>query len=211
MYILGLTGSIGMGKTTAANAFRHYGVPVYDADAAVHQLTGPGGKAVEAVGEAFPGVVKNGAHGNMVDRQLLGPKVFDDKAALARLEDILHPLVRQIQLEFLRQAAKRHEKLAVLDVPLLFEVGSDQLCDAIAVVTAPAYLQRIRVLSRPGMTEDRFAQVLKSQLPDGEKRKRADFLIQTSLGKNFSLLCIRNIIEITKDRIGHKWPPRLKP
>ena len=206
MYILGLTGSIGMGKTTAADAFRHFGVPVYDADAVVHQLTGPGGKAVEAVGKAFPGVVKN----NAVDRQLLGPQVFDDKAALARLEDILHPLVRQIQLDFLRQAAKRHEKLVVLDVPLLFEVGSDQLCDAIAVVTAPAYLQRIRVLSRPGMTEDRLAQVLASQLPDGEKRKQADFLIQTSLGKNFSLLCIRNIIEICKDRNGHKWPARLK-
>lgn len=206
MYILGLTGSIGMGKTTAADAFRHFGVPVYDADAVVHQLTGPGGKAVEAVGKAFPGVVKN----NAVDRQLLGPQVFDDKAALARLEDILHPLVRQIQLDFLRQAAKRHEKLVVLDVPLLFEVGSDQLCDATAVVTAPAYLQRIRVLSRPGMTEDRLAQVLASQLPDGEKRKQADFLIQTSLGKNFSLLCIRNIIEICKDRIGHKWPARLK-
>ena len=206
MYILGLTGSIGMGKTTAANAFRHYGVPVYDADTAVHQLTEPGGKAVEAVGEAFSGVVKN--HG--VDRQLLGPQVFDDKAALARLEDILHPLVRQIQLAFLRQAAKRHEKLVVLDVPLLFEVGSDQLCDAIAVVTAPAYLQRIRVLSRAGMTEDRLVQVLESQLPDAEKRKYADFLIQTSLGKNFSLLCIRNIIEICKDQIGHKWSPRLK-
>ncbi len=206
MYIIGLTGSIGMGKTTAANAFRHFGVPVYDADAAVHQLTGPGGKAVAAVDEAFPGVVKN----NAVDRQLLGPKVFDDKAALKKLEDILHPLVRQIQLEFLRQAAKRHEKLAVLDVPLLFEVGSDQLCDAIAVVTAPAYLQRIRVLSRPGMTEERLAQVLASQMPDAEKRKLADFLILTSLGKNFSLLCIRNIIEICKKRAGHKWPPRIK-
>ena len=206
MYIIGLTGSIGMGKTTAANAFRHFGVPVYDADAAVHQLTGPGGKAVAAVDEAFPGVVKN----NAVDRQLLGPKVFDDKAALKKLEDILHPLVRQIQLEFLRQAAKRHEKLAVLDVPLLFEVGSDQLCDAIAVVTAPAYLQRIRVLSRPGMTEERLAQVLASQMPDAEKRKLADFLILTSLGKNFSLLCIRNIIEICKKRAGHKWPPGIK-
>ena len=206
MYILGLTGSIGMGKTTAANAFRHYGVPVYDADAAVHRLTGPGGKAVDAVVEAFPGVVKD----NAVDRQLLGPKVFDDKAALARLEDILHPLVRQIQLEFLRQAAKRQEKLVVLDVPLLFEVGSDQLCDATAVVTAPPYLQRIRVLSRPGMTEERLAQVLESQMPDAEKRKYADFLIQTSLGKNFSLLCIRNIIEICKDRIGHKWPIGIK-
>ncbi|MDP7101468.1 MAG: dephospho-CoA kinase, partial [Rhodospirillales bacterium] len=105
----------------------------------------------------------------------------------------------------------RHEKLVVLDVPLLFEVGSDQLCDAIAVVTAPAYLQRIRVLSRTGMTEDRLVQVLESQLPDTEKRKHADFIIQTSLGKNFSLLCIRNIIEICKDQIGHKWPPRLKP
>lgn len=202
MYILGLTGSIGMGKTTAANAFRHYGVPVYDADAVVHQLTGPGGKAVAAVGAAFPGVVKAGA----VDRALLGPQVFEDKTALARLEAILHPMVRKVQLEFLRQAAMRHEKLIVLDVPLLFEVGTDRLCDGVAVVTAPAYLQRIRVLSRPGMTEARFAQVLKSQMSDAMKRKRADFLIQTSMGRNFSLLCIRNIITITQNLPGHNWP-----
>ncbi len=204
MYILGLTGSIGMGKTTAANAFRHYGVKVYDADAEVHQITGPGGPGVEAVGAAFPGVVKN----NAVDRTLLGPMVFEDKAALARLEAILHPMVRRVQLEFLRQAAKMREKLVVLDVPLLFEVGSDQLCDGVAVVTAPRYLQRLRVLSRPGMTEDRLAQVLESQMPDAEKRKRSDFLIQTSMGRNFSLLCIRNIITITQNLPGHHWPPK---
>jgi dephospho-CoA kinase len=203
MYILGLTGSIGMGKTTAANAFRHYGVAVYDADAAVHSLLGPGGKAVGQVGDAFPGVVKN----NQIDRKLLGPKVFEDKGALGQLEAILHPLVRAIQYEFLRQAAKRREKLVVLDVPLLFEVGTDKLCDTVAVVTAPAYLQRLRVLSRPGMTEKQFAQVLKSQMPDAIKRKRADFLIQTSMGRNFSLLCIRNIIEITQNQAGHNWPP----
>jgi dephospho-CoA kinase len=203
MYILGLTGSIGMGKTTAANAFRHYGVAVYDADAAVHSLLGPGGKAVGQVGDAFPGVVKN----DQIDRKLLGPKVFEDKGALGQLEAILHPLVRAIQYEFLRQAAKRREKLVVLDVPLLFEVGTDKLCDAVAVVTAPAYLQRLRVLSRPGMTEKQFAQVLKSQMPDAIKRKRADFLIQTSMGRNFSLLCIRNIIEITQNQAGHNWPP----
>jgi dephospho-CoA kinase len=203
MYILGLTGSIGMGKTTAANAFRHYGVAVYDADAAVHSLLGPGGKAVGQVGDAFPGVVKN----DQIDRKLLGPKVFEDKGALGQLEAILHPLVRAIQYEFLRQAAKRREKLVVLDVPLLFEVGTDKLCDTVAVVTAPAYLQRLRVLSRPGMTEKQFAQVLKSQMPDAIKRKRADFLIQTSMGRNFSLLCIRNIIEITQNQAGHNWPP----
>jgi dephospho-CoA kinase len=204
MYILGLTGSIGMGKTTAANAFRHYGVPVYDADAAIHGLTGPGGKAVAAVGAAFPGVVIKDA----VDRAVLGPLVFEDKAALARLEAILHPLVREIQFEYLRQAAKRHEKLVVLDVPLLFEVGSDQLCDGIAMVTAPRYLQKIRVLSRPGMTEERLAQILEKQMPDVEKRKRADFIIQTSMGRNFSLLCIRNIITIVQDSPAHNWPPR---
>ncbi|MFP6710655.1 MAG: dephospho-CoA kinase [Rhodospirillales bacterium] len=203
MYILGLTGSIGMGKTTAANAFRHYGVAVYDADAAVHSLLGPGGKAVGQVGDAFPGVVKN----DQIDRKLLGPKVFEDKGALGQLEAILHPLVRAIQYEFLRQAAKRREKLVVLDVPLLFEVGTDKLCDTVAVVTAPAYLQRLRVLSRPGMTEKQFAQVLKSQMPDAIKRKRADFLIQTSMGRNISLLCIRNIIEITQNQAGHNWPP----
>ncbi|MBT3991272.1 MAG: dephospho-CoA kinase [Rhodospirillaceae bacterium] len=202
MYILGLTGSIGMGKTTAAQAFRHFGVSVYDADATVHHLTGPGGKAVAAVGEAFPGVVKDG----QVDRSALGPKVFDDKAALATLEAILHPMVRGVQYEYLRQAAKRHEKIVVLDVPLLFEVGTDQICDGVAVVTAPKYLQKIRVLSRPGMTEDRLAQVLESQMPDSEKRKRADFLIQTSMGRNHSLLCIRNIITIVQNQPGRNWP-----
>jgi len=205
MYILGLTGSIGMGKTTAANAFRYFGVKVYDADAAVHKLTGVGGQAVEAVGAAFPGVVKEGA----VNRALLGPMVFEDKAALGRLEAILHPMVRRVQLEFLRQAAKSRETLVVLDVPLLFEVGTDRYCDGIAVVTAPAFLQRLRVLSRPGMTKERLAQVLASQMPDAEKRKRSDFLIQTSMGRNFSLLCIRNIITITQDLPGHPWPPRL--
>lgn len=200
MYILGLTGSVGMGKSTAAEDFRHCGVSVYDADASVHSLIGPGGCAVEAVGEAFPGVIK----GRAVDRRALGAQVFSDKMALARLEAILHPLANASRLGFLRQAAKRRAKLVALDVPLLFEVGADKMCDGVAVVTAPKYLQKLRVLSRPGMTEERFDQILKNQILDAEKRSRADFIIQTSLGRKFSLICIKNIITFVRDRSSYR-------
>jgi dephospho-CoA kinase len=204
MYILGLTGSIGMGKSTAARAFRHYGVSVFDADVNTHKLTGVGGSAVTAVGDAFPGTVKNG----FVNRSLLGKLVFNDKVALARLEKILHPLVREAQNKFIRLAAKRRENLLVLDVPLLFEVGSNLLCDGVAVVTAPKFIQKIRVLSRVGMTQQLFSQVLESQMPDTEKKKRADFIIPTSMGRNFSLLRIRNIITTIQGCSGHQWAPK---
>lgn len=204
MFILGLTGSIGMGKTTAAKAFRHFGVPTYDADAAVHQLTGPKGQAVEAVEAAFPGVVK----GDAVDRMALGKKVFGDGDAIKQLEAILHPLVRQAQFHFLRQAAKRKEKIVVLDIPLLFETGGFEFCDAVAVVSAPAFLQRIRVLSRPGMTVEKFESILKKQMPDIEKCRRADFIIPTGLGRGLSLRCIGQIVKVSKELGGAKWPPR---
>jgi dephospho-CoA kinase len=200
VYKLGLTGSIGMGKSTAAEVFRDCGIPVYDADSIIHDLMSFGGCAVETVGNAFPGVIKGGA----IDRALLGEKVFGNKVALARLEAILHPLAHAARVDFLRQAAKRRTKIVVLDIPLLFEIGADKLCDGVAVVTAPTYLQKIRVLSRDGMTEERFHRILKKQMLDSEKRKRADFIIQTSLGRKFSLLRIQSIVAILRSRSTNK-------
>ena len=194
MYILGLTGSIGMGKSVAAQNFRRFGVPVFDADAAVHELTGRGGAAVAAVDAAFPGVVKDGA----VDRRALGAKVFDDTAALRRLERILHPLVRQAQRKFLQRARMGREKLVVLDIPLLFESGGDRLCDGVAVVSAPGFIQRQRVLARAGMTEEKFQAILARQMPDVAKRRRADFVIPTGYGFGFSLRRIRKLITMLR-------------
>jgi dephospho-CoA kinase len=173
MVIVGLTGSIGMGKSTAAKMLREMGVPVYDADAAVHALQARNGPALPAIEAAFPGVVKAG----VLDRQALGARVFGNKEALRRLEAIVHPMVQQRQRAFLRRAALAGEKLVVLDIPLLFEGQGHRMVDAIAVVSAPAEMQRERVLARPGMTEEKFAEILKKQTPDAEKRARADFVI----------------------------------
>lgn len=204
MFILGLTGSIGMGKSNAAATLRRLGLPLHDSDAAVHRLIGPGGSAVGAVGAAFPGVVKDGA----VDRTALGRMVFGDAAALVRLEGILHPRVRRATLDFLRCQARAHQSLVVLDIPLLYETGGDVLCDAVVVVSAPARLQRLRVLRRPGMTEARFARILAQQMNDHEKQRRADFVVQTGLGKRDTLRQLRAIVTLVKGRRGHAWPPR---
>lgn len=199
MKVLGLTGSIGMGKSTAATLLRHLGVPVHEADAAVRRLIGLGGAAVPAVAAAFPGVVRNGA----VDRRALGARVFGDDAAIARLERILHPLVRQDSARFLGQARQRRARLVVLDVPLLFEVGRDQDCDATLVVSAPSFVQRARVLARPGMTEERLAQVLARQLPDPEKRRRADFVVPTGLGRRLTLRRLIGVLKTLERRGGN--------
>lgn len=179
MKIIGLTGSIGMGKSTAAELFRRRGVPVYDADRAVHGLSAKGGRAVPAIARAFPGVVVDGA----VDRKKLGAQVFGDDKALKRLEAILHPLVADIRRAFLHRARARRVSAVVLDVPLLFETGGDALADVIVVVSAPAFLQTERVMKRPGMTREKLAGILSHQMPDGEKRRRADLVIQTGTGK----------------------------
>ena len=154
---LGLTGSIGMGKSTAARMFRRLGVPVHDADAAVHALFREGGAAVGPVSEAFPEAIRDGA----VDRAVLGQAVFGNAERLARLEAIVHPLVRQTSDRFLRRARARRAPLAVFDVPLLFETGAEARYDAVAVVSAPAFVQSHRVLARPGMTAERLAAILK--------------------------------------------------
>ena len=172
-FVLGLTGSVGMGKSTVARMFARLGVPVFDADVIVHGLQGPGGALVGSIEHAFPGTT--GPKG--VDRAELGRRVFGDPAALARLEEIVHPAVRAKREEFLLEHAGA--PLVVFDIPLLFEKGALDEVDAVLVVSAPPDVQRARVLARPGMSPERFAEVLALQLPDAEKRARADYLIDT--------------------------------
>jgi dephospho-CoA kinase len=190
MIVLGLTGSIAMGKSTAASMFRRLGVPVYDADRVVHRLLAKGGAAVAAIEAAFPGVVQNDA----VDRKRLATEVFADAEALRRLEGILHPLVEHERRRFLRIARCYGRPLVVLDIPLLFETGSDKTCDAVAVVSAPASVQYARLRRRRGMSPERIAMTLRRQMPDAEKRRRADFVIATGLGKAQTFSSIRTIV-----------------
>jgi len=194
MRVLGLTGSIGMGKSTAAAALRRLGVPVHDADAAVHRLLGKGGAAVARVEAAFPGVVRGGA----VDRHELGRRVFGDPAALARLEAILHPLVQHMSRRFLRRARAARRRLVVLDIPLLFETGGQSRCDAVVVVSAPRFVQRPRVLKRPGMTAERLAGVEARQMPDAEKRRRADAMVPTGLDRRSALRALRRALKLAR-------------
>lgn len=191
MIVLGLTGSIGMGKSNAAATLRRLGVPLFDADAEVHRLIGPGGKAVGPVDAAFPGV-RGDAGG--IDRRLLGQRVFRDPPALRRLEGILHPMVRRAERRFVALARARRAPLVVLDIPLLFESGGVERCDFVLVVSAPLRLQRERVMRRAGMSESRFADILRAQLPDREKRRRADFVVATALGRNVTFRRLKAIV-----------------
>lgn len=201
MIVLGLTGSIGMGKSTAAAMLQRLGVPLFDADAVVHRLLAPGGAAVRAVEAAFPGI-RDEAGG--IDRQRLGPRVFGHPEALRRLEAILHPMVREAERGFVARARARHEKLIVLDIPLLFETGGAGRCDYVLVVSAPARLQRERVMRRSGMTARRFQEILQAQLPDSEKRRRADFVVGTALSKAATFHRLRAIV----DELRYGKPPR---
>jgi dephospho-CoA kinase len=202
MMILGLTGSIGMGKSTAAKMLRQMGVPVYDADAAVHRLQAPGGIALPPIEAAFPGVVKNG----VLDRQALGARVFGNKEALRRLEAIVHPLVAREQRRFIRRAAMNREPLVVLDIPLLFEGLGERRVDGVLVVSAPAFLQRQRVMARPGMTAEKFAGILKQQVPDSQKRGKATVVIPTGLGLAPTRAALTKAVrELTKKQ-GRSWP-----
>lgn len=204
MIVLGLTGSIGMGKTTAAENFRRLGVPVHDADRAVHELLAKDDEAIKRIKEQFPSSEKKGA----IDREKIASQVFNDPEALARIESILHPMVRRQERLFLETAARRGCRLAVLDVPLLFETGGEARCDAVVVVSAPVFLQEQRVLSRSGMTRERLASIQARQMPDAEKRRQADFVVLTGLGRDFGLLQILNIVRITQNWRGNHWPPR---
>jgi dephospho-CoA kinase len=196
MIVLGLTGSLAMGKSTAAKMLRRMGLPLHDADAEVHRLMGPKGAAVAEIEAAFPGVVVDGA----VDRQALGRIVFEDADALRRLEEILHPKVRAAALAFIKRQRRARRQIAVLDIPLLFETGGHRLCDAVIVVTAPAFLQRARALSRPGMTARRVDAIRARQMPEREKRRRADFVIQTGRAKGYTYRALTRIVRELKER-----------
>lgn len=190
MKIIGLTGSIGMGKSTTAAMFREAGIPVYDADAAVHALYDVGGAAVGPVGEAFPGVVKDGR----VDREELRQRVLGQPDELKRLNAIVHPLVGMDRVGFLKQAEADGCDWVVFDVPLLFETGGHANVDAIVVVSAPPEMQRERVLARPGMTPDRLDAILAQQTPDAEKRARAHYVVDTGQGLEAARAQVTTII-----------------
>ena len=200
MIVLGLTGSIGMGTSTAAAMLRRLRVPLFDADAVVHRLLAPGGAAVPTVAAGFPGVAM--AQGG-IDRKRLGARVFDDRDALRRLERIIHPLVRAAERRFLAAARRRGAAVAVLDIPLLFETGGAARCDYVMVVSAPAFLQRQRVMRRPGMTDSRFRAILRQQMPDREKRRRADFVVPSGLGRAATLRRLRAIIRLLRQLQRH--------
>jgi dephospho-CoA kinase len=189
MFILGLTGSIGMGKSTTAKFFAEEGVPVHDADAAVHRLYD--GEATAAIEAAFPGTTSDGK----VDREKLSQCVLGDDLAIKRLEHIVHPLVRQAEERFLAEAEQKGAQVAVLDIPLLYETGGDKRCDAVVVVSAPADMQRQRAFERPGMTEQKLAAILAKQTADTEKRARADFVVDTSKGFDAVRAQVRDILK----------------
>jgi len=195
-FVLGLTGSIGMGKSATAAILRRLGVPVHDADAAVHALYR--GRAAAAIEAAFPGTLREGA----VDRSALGAKVLGDARRLKLLEDIVHPLVREEEVAFLRRHGAAAAALVVLDIPLLFETGGEGRCDAVLVVTAPPEVQRARVLSRPGMNAEKLSAILGKQLPDAEKRGRAHFLVDTSRGFASAEAQLRTILSCLAGRPG---------
>ena len=192
MIVLGLTGSIGMGKTTTAEMLRALGVPVHDSDDAVHRALAPGGKGVAAVAAAFPAALDKAK--NAIDRKILGGLVFHDPVQKKKLEDILHPLVWEAQQDFLRENRRQNRAIVALDIPLLYEAGAEKKVDKVIVVTCPSFIQRRRVLSRPGMTEEKFQNILDSQMPDAEKKRRADFIVQTGLGRAYACNRLKKIL-----------------
>lgn len=196
MIILGLTGSIGMGKSTTALMFKNAGIPVYDSDATVHALYSPNGEATTAIAAEFNGVLNESGG---IDRNKLTKYVLKDDAALKRLEAIVHPLVFQTRQAFVEKHTAEKTTLIVFDIPLLFETGSEVFVDKILVVTAPSETQKRRVLNREGMTEEKFEAILKKQMPDAEKRKRADFIIDTSLGIEAAQESVNQIIQSLND------------
>ena len=191
---LALTGSIGMGKSTTAAMFAEEGVPVWDADAAVARLYGPGGAAVEKIAALAPGCVADGPDGRFVDRAALRRAVTEDPALIAKLEAVVHPLVGEHRARFLERTRAAGADIALCDIPLLFETGGDAAFDSVIVVTAPPDVQRRRVLARPGMTEETFRTIMAKQMPDAEKRARADFVIDTGAGMDAARARVREIL-----------------
>ncbi len=198
MIVLGLTGSVGMGKSATAKMFADEGVPVFDADAAVHRLYE--GKAVPLIGAAFPGTVSAGR----VDRERLSQAVVGNSEAFARLEAIIHPLVQKAREDFLVAAKAKGAKVAVLDIPLLFETGGERKVDKIVVVSAPQPVQKERVLARAGMTDAKFSTIVAKQMPDSEKRRRADFVIDTSRGFEAARKDVRAILRTLSETKGKR-------
>jgi len=194
MLVLGLTGSIGMGKSTTSAMFEAEGVPVYDSDAAVHALYAAGGAAVVPVEAAFPGVVVDGA----IDRGKLSARVVGDPEALAKLEAIVHPLVGADRIGFFQKAQAEGRDIVVLDIPLLFETNGQKSVDKVVVVSAPPEVQRARVLARPEMTPEKFEAILARQLPDAEKRARADFVIDTGQGLDHARAQVRDLVTLLR-------------
>ena len=201
MLLLGLTGSIGMGKSETARMFIRRGVPVYDADAAVHRLYEKGGAAVGPVSAAFPGVLKDGA----IDRAALGAAVIGKPKEMARLEAIVFPLVGKERQAWLAAQAKAGAPLVVLDIPLLYETGGERGVDYVVVVDAPPAVQRDRVLGRPGMTAERLEAILVKQLPNAEKCKRADFVLDTGQGLAHTEAAVGALLQSLKGRVGKVW------
>lgn len=193
MIVFGLTGSIGMGKSTAANMLKLMGVPVHDSDIAVHEALGPKGEAFEEVAVTFPDAWDK--RKRLIDRKKLGDIVFGDKAELRKLEAILHPLAAASQKKFLQEMKRKGKRAAVLEIPLLFETGAERRVDYTICVSAPPVLQRRRVMARKNMTEEKFRRILASQMPDGEKQARADFIVQTGLGYGTTFRELRKILK----------------
>jgi dephospho-CoA kinase len=203
MKIIGLTGSIGMGKSTAAAMLKDMGVPVHEADAAVHKLMQAGGAAVAAVRDLYPAAYAVNAKGEgFIDRAVLGRAAFDDDALMKKLEAILHPLVRQEEKRFLDEARAKGAALAVLDIPLLFETGGEARVDAVWVVSAPSFVQRLRVMRRPGMTKEKFASILTKQMPDEEKRRRAQAVVPTGFGRWVTRVWLGCLVKTVTKRIS---------
>jgi dephospho-CoA kinase len=195
--LVGLTGSIGMGKTETAKMFAHLGIPVYDADAAVHRLYEPGGAAVPEIANLFPDVVRDGR----VDRALLARKISLISDGFKKLEAIVHPLVAREQMAFLADAAAKGAQMVVLDIPLLFETGGHKRMDAVVVVSAPADVQRARVLDREGMTAEKLDHILSRQMPDAEKRAQAHFVVETGKGLDHAFQQVRQVV----DALHKRW------
>lgn len=205
MIIIGITGSIGMGKSTTAEMLREMSIPVHDSDATVHWLLAPKGKAVAAVGNKFPEALKTDANGDSyIDRQVLGRSVFSDRQKKKELEDILHPLVWEASDRFIAEMTKNGHQMIALDIPLLFETSAEKRVDVTLCVSAPKDIQKQRVLARPGMTSEKFDKIVAGQMPDAEKRKRADYVIETD--KDFADM--RRQLTSVVDTIKTKGPSR---
>jgi dephospho-CoA kinase len=189
--IIGLTGGIGMGKSTAAKIMQGFGLPVYNADKAVHDLLTKGGKAVKPVAKLFPEAFRRGA----IDRKIIGQSVFHNPAKLKQLEKILHPMVQKIERVFIKQAQQQKATAVVLEIPLLFETGAEKRCDIVICVTAPRAVQKQRVMTRKHMNEARFKAILKLQMPDAEKRRKADYVVQTGRGYADTKIQLRDILK----------------